>query len=90
MTHRARSARFRSNSEMKQGDLDELTRNDEKVAIVKWEDSRTVLLASTCAGASKVKPVKRWSKKEKYIDVQHRKFSGATMRPWVVLIPVIN
>ncbi|KAL3216925.1 hypothetical protein MRX96_032713 [Rhipicephalus microplus] len=70
MANRIRSVRFRSDSEMKQGDLDELTRNDEKVAIVKWKDSKTVLLASTCAGATNVEPVKRWSKKEKkYIDV---------------------
>lgn len=69
MANRVRSVRFRSDSEMKQGDFDELTRNDEKVAIVKWKDSRTVLLASTCAGATNVEPVKRWCKKEKYIDV---------------------
>ncbi|KAL3179494.1 hypothetical protein MRX96_037884 [Rhipicephalus microplus] len=54
---------------MKQGDLDELTRNDEKVGIVKWKNSRTVLLASTCAVATKVQHVKHRSKKEKYIDV---------------------
>ncbi|KAH7939080.1 hypothetical protein HPB52_005433 [Rhipicephalus sanguineus] len=70
MANRVRSVRFRSDSEMKQGDLVELNRNDEKVAIVKWKDSRTVLLASTCAGTTNVEPVKRWSKKEKkYIDV---------------------
>ncbi|KAH7945339.1 hypothetical protein HPB49_009797 [Dermacentor silvarum] len=40
MANRVRSVRFRSDSEMKQGDFDELTRNDEKVAIVKWKDSR--------------------------------------------------
>ncbi|KAH7956057.1 hypothetical protein HPB52_005793 [Rhipicephalus sanguineus] len=68
MANRVRSVRFRGDAEMKQGDLDELTQNDE-VAIVKWKDSRTVLLASTCAGATNVQPVKRWSKKEKYIDV---------------------
>nr|XP_037280463.1 piggyBac transposable element-derived protein 3-like [Rhipicephalus microplus] len=69
MANRIRSVRFRSDSEMKQGDLDELTRNDEKVAIVKWKDSRMVLLASTCARATNAEPVKRWSKKEKCIDV---------------------
>ncbi|KAH6938665.1 hypothetical protein HPB50_011679 [Hyalomma asiaticum] len=69
MANGVRSVRFRSDSEMKQGDLDELTRNDEKVAIVKWKDSRAVLLPSTCAGATNIEPVKRWSKKEKYIDV---------------------
>ncbi|KAH8020308.1 hypothetical protein HPB51_000382 [Rhipicephalus microplus] len=59
----------RRSTKMKQGDLDELTRNDEKVAIVKWKDSRMVLLASTCARATNAEPVKRWSKKEKCIDV---------------------
>lgn len=70
MANRVRNVRLRSDADMKQGDFDELTRHDDKVVLVKWKDSRTVLLASTCAGANDVETVKRWSKKEKkYIDV---------------------
>ncbi|KAL1467124.1 hypothetical protein MTO96_042365, partial [Rhipicephalus appendiculatus] len=80
MANRVRNVRFRSDSEMKQRDLDELTRKDEKVANVKWKDSRTVLLASTCAGATNVDPVKWWSK-QKYVHRCARTGSRQALQP---------
>ncbi|KAH7940873.1 hypothetical protein HPB49_007273 [Dermacentor silvarum] len=94
MANRVRSVRFRSDSEMKQGDIDELTRNDEKVAIVKWKDSRTVLLASTCAGATNVEPVKRWPAIPRAIlgggEKRHRQGQGATSTSHHFLVTMVN
>lgn len=70
MTNRVKNINFRSDTAMKQGDFPEFRRVDGKAVIVKWKDSKSVTIASTCTGASPVESVKRWSKKTKeYIDV---------------------
>lgn len=70
MTNRVKNINFRSDTVMKQGDFWEFQRVDGKAVTVKWKDSKSVTIASTCTGASPVESVKRWSKKTKeYIDV---------------------
>ncbi|KAH8037839.1 hypothetical protein HPB51_018327 [Rhipicephalus microplus] len=71
MSNRVKNIHFESDTMMKQGNFQEFRKADGKAAIVKWKDSKSVTIASTCTGASPVESVKRWSKKTKqYIDVQ--------------------
>lgn len=55
---------------MKRGEWDEMARDDE-VCVVKWKDTKTVLLMSSCIGSEPENVCRRWSKEEKKkIDVK--------------------
>lgn len=59
---------FKDDKKMKRGEVDQRVSND--VALVKWKDSKTVLMASNCTGGTGIEVVKRYDKKAKsYIDV---------------------
>lgn len=65
MPNRLRSVTFLPDKDMKQGEFQELCRQDNEVAVAKWRDSKSVVMASTCSGSSPVQEVKRWSKTTK-------------------------
>lgn len=57
-------------NQMKRGEYDEYTRDDEKITLVMWKDNKAILMGSTTSGGEPVTNVKRWAKKEKkYVDV---------------------
>ncbi|KAJ4434694.1 hypothetical protein ANN_23262 [Periplaneta americana] len=59
---------------MKEGrsSYDQVVRNDDKLALLKWFDNRAIFLASTEFGVEPVEDCKRWSKKDKaYIQIPH-------------------
>lgn len=55
---------------LKRGQCSEYVSEDKKLVLVEWQDTKKVLMASTCFGASPTADVKRWSKKDnQFIDV---------------------
>lgn len=60
---------FKEDRQMKRGDIDQRTLDD-KIALVKWRDSKCVVMASNCTGGNRIEVVKRYDKPNKrYIDV---------------------
>lgn len=58
-------------NQMKRGEYDEYTRDDQKMALVMWKDNKAILMGSTTSGAEPITDVKRWDKKQKkYVDVR--------------------
>lgn len=58
--------------------FDEISRDDDHIAIIKWMDNRPVIMASSCHGSDPVIQVKRYCRKEKdYIDVPRPYAVGA-------------
>ena len=50
--------------------MEEFCREDNKLVVVQWKDSKGVTIASMCTGCESVENVQRWSKSEKeYITV---------------------
>ncbi|CAH1965230.1 unnamed protein product [Acanthoscelides obtectus] len=68
-----KEAKFESDSILKKrgrGSSDQLVRQDEKMVLVKWFDSRPVQMASSKCGSEPLGECKRWSKSDnKYIQI---------------------
>ncbi|XP_069683167.1 piggyBac transposable element-derived protein 3-like [Periplaneta americana] len=68
-----KKVQFKSDTDMKKegrGSYDQVVRNDDKLALLKWFDNRAIFLASTEFGVEPVEDCKRWSKKDKaYIQI---------------------
>lgn len=47
-----------------QGSCDEVVSHDAKVALIKWDDNRPVLMASNFIGVGRMDEVQRWDKKK--------------------------
>lgn len=63
-----KSATFVKDREMSRkdrGSFDQIVREDDKIAIVKWFDNRPIYVASSKHGVSPVEKCSRWSKKDK-------------------------
>lgn len=70
MRNRVRDIHLSDDRKLKRGDMEEFCREDNKVVVVQWKDSKAVTLASTCTGCEPVENVQRWSKAEKkYVTV---------------------
>ena len=52
-------------TKMPRGSCDEAVSRDGKVALVKWFDSRSVVMASNFVGVGRMDEVQRWDKKQK-------------------------
>lgn len=50
-------------NQLKRGEYDEYTRDDEKIALVMWKDNKAILMGSTTSRGEPVTNVKRWAKK---------------------------
>lgn len=60
--------KFKKDTEMARGESQHMVRKS--AVIVKWKDSKSVLMASNCTGNSTNDAVKRWDKKtRKYVDI---------------------
>lgn len=56
---------------LKRGEFDEYIRDDQKLCLLMWKDSKAIVMGSTSTGSEPVATVKRWDKQSKtYIDVQ--------------------
>lgn len=61
---------MKKDNQLKRGEWDEKVRNDEKVCVLKWKDTKAVNMLSTCVGSSPASTCKRWCKDLKQkIDV---------------------
>lgn len=70
MRNRIKGVNLTEDKKMKRGDMEEFCCPEDKVVIVQWKDSKSVLLASSAFGCSPVNDVRRWCKKEnKFIVV---------------------
>lgn len=58
MANHIRNFTFLPDKGMKQGECQGLCHEDDEGAVVKWCDSRSVVMASTCSGKSPVWEVK--------------------------------
>lgn len=57
--------------QLKRGEYDEYTRDDQKLCLLMWKDSKAIVMGSTSTGSVPVATVKRWNKQTKtYIDVK--------------------
>ncbi|XP_026323631.1 piggyBac transposable element-derived protein 3-like [Hyposmocoma kahamanoa] len=64
------SKKLKTDKLLKRGEFDEKVRNDEKVCVVKWKDTKAVTMLSTCSGSAPMATCKRWVKTAKRkIDV---------------------
>lgn len=52
---------------MNRGEFDVYTRDDKKIALVLWKDSKSIIMGSTSTGSEPVANVERWDKKQKKI-----------------------
>lgn len=70
MKNRIRDIHLTDEKKLKRGDMEEYCRDDNKLVVVQWKDSKGVTIASTCTGCEAVENVRRWCKTEKeYITV---------------------
>lgn len=59
---------FKEDKKMSRGEVDQRISDD--IVLVKWKDSKAVLVASNCTGGTGIDIVQRYEKKEKhYVDV---------------------
>ncbi|XP_049957838.1 piggyBac transposable element-derived protein 3-like [Schistocerca serialis cubense] len=65
MKNRLKPVHLTEEKRLKRGDMKEFCRDDDKIVIVQWKDSKAMTLASTCTGCHPVSNVERWSKPEK-------------------------
>lgn len=64
------SEKLKDDKQLPRGSWDEKVRSDEKACVVKWKDSKAVLMISNAQGSSPVHLCKRWSnEKGRKVDV---------------------
>jgi hypothetical protein len=57
---------------MKTGDTEKFRRDNDKLVVVQWKDSKEIALPSVSTGCEAVQNVRRWSKtEEKYVTVPY-------------------
>lgn len=70
ISNRFKGYTFPKDSQMKRGEYQEIVNGKKDICVVKWKDTKAVLMASTCLGAQPVRNVQRWDKSaKKHIDV---------------------
>lgn len=63
MANRLRGLKLKPDKLMQQGDHQQLV--NENIALIKWRDTKTVLIGSNCTGAEPLSTVTRWNKSTK-------------------------
>lgn len=70
MSNRFKGYKFSSDKSFKRGDFEEVVCSDDKLCVVKWMDTKSIIIVSSFIGSQPLTTVERWDKSmKKYVDV---------------------